>query len=341
MKKLCLALVFVAFAATPSPALLDAIHAFRTGATSGAPSASNAQGLSAPENDALMFWINAHGRGPLHALGVSDEQIGIPLYPIDYTLTSAPWPSTVPQLAMASPMPANTPTPAPHHAGGLGAIGGLLGAALPALQIPVASSSSSSSSSTTTNIPGGTETNSTYSSSSTSVSVGVNPWGVVSSLIDASSANAAPQPPSVPWRSLLFAASTLGDGGSGITVTHGFAAVRNDGTEGLACISFMNNNQKVANEIDVDIEVLDTNGFIRRVAPLRLTGSFAPGAEIGGPKSVEDVNAARANCVIDGEHRLDDPTDPFSGASAVVYAVRRVQFADGTTWLQPGANPWT
>jgi hypothetical protein len=336
MKKLSLVLAVIMFGATPSPALLDAIQAFRAGATS-----PPVQALSAPERDALTFWIDAHGRGPLHALGVTDQQIGIPLYPIDYALTSAPWPPTVPPLAVPTPMPVNTPTPAPKRSNGLGAISGLLGAALPALQIPVASSSSSSSSSTTTNIPGGTETNSTYSNSSTSVSVGVNPWGVVSSLIDAPSANAAPQPPSVPWRSLLFASSTLGNGGSGVTVTHGFAAVRNDGTEGLACISFVNNNPQPANEIDVDIEILDTLGFIHRVAPLRLTGSFAPGAEIGGPKSVEDINAARENCVIDGERRLDDPSDPFAGASAVIYAVRRVRFADGTTWLQPGANPWT
>jgi hypothetical protein len=338
MKKVCLALAIVMFGATPSPALLDAIHAFRDGAAS-----PPVQALSAPERDALMFWIDAHGRGPLHALGVTDAQIGIPYYPIDYTLTSAPWPSTVPALAepQPAPMPTNTPRPAPKHSNGLGAFGNLLGAALPPLQIPVASSSSSSSSSTTTNVPGGTETNSTYSNSSTSVSVGVNPWAVVSSLIDASSANAAPQPPSVPWRSLLFAASTLGDGGSGIAVTRGFAAVRNDGTEGLACISFANHSAKPVNEIDVDIVMLDALGFIHRVEPLRLVGAFAPGAEIGGPNSVEDVNAARANCVIDGERRLDDPTDPFSGASAVVYAVRRVQFADGTTWLQPGANAWT
>ena len=159
-------------------------------------------------------------------------------------------------------------------------------------------------------------------------------------MIDASSAHTTAPPPATPWRGLLFAASTLGQAGSGIAVTRGFAAVRNDGTEGLACISFANNSQKAANEIDVDIEILNTLGYIRRVAPLRLRGSFAPGAEIGGPKNVEDVNSARANCVIDGENALADQTDPFSGAQAVVYSVRRVLFADGTQWLQPGANAW-
>lgn len=124
-------------------------------------------------------------------------------------------------------------------------------------------------------------------------------------------------------------------------MTRGFAAVRNDGTEGLACISFANTTQKAATEIDVDIEILDSLGFIRRVAPLRLSGSFAPGAQVGGPANVEDVGSARANCVIDGENTLADTTDPFSGSQAVVYSVRRVKFADGTAWLQPGANPWS
>jgi hypothetical protein len=139
---------------------------------------------------------------------------------------------------------------------------------------------------------------------------------------------------------LLFAASTLGGDGSNISITHGFAAVRNDGTEGLACVSFTNNAQKTANEIDVDIEIIDTLGFLKRAAPLRLRGSFAPGAEVGGPANVQDVNSARGNCVIDGENTLVDTTDPFSGAQAVVYSVRRVAFTDGTQWLQPGANPW-
>ncbi len=300
---------------SPSPALLAALSAARTGSmadlvtwASGAtanPSvsslASTITALPAPDRDAFMYWLSAHGRGALHARGVSDEQIGVPYYAIDYSLVPAPWPQSITPLVAPAPSPTNTPTPAPHRAS---VFGGLLGAVLPSLQIPIASSSSSSSQTTTSNIPGGTETNSTYQSSGSSVSIGVNPWAVVGSLIDATSANAAPQPPSVPWRSLLFASSKLGDGGSGISVTHGFAAVRNDGTEGLACISFANQNEKLATEVDVDIEILDTLGFIRRVEPLRLTGSFAPGAEIGGPRSVQDLSSARANCVIDGEQQL-------------------------------------
>jgi hypothetical protein len=112
-------------------------------------------------------------------------------------------------------------------------------------------------------------------------------------------------------------------------------------TERKGWPAFANNSQKTASEIDVDIEILDSLGFIRRVAPLRLSGSFAPGAEIGGPANVQDVNSARANCVIDGEHTLANLSDPFSGAQAVVYSVRRVQYADGAQWLQPGANPWS
>lgn len=273
----------------------------------------------------------------MHARGATDAQIGVPYYAIDYNLVPAPWPASVQQLVAPAPAPTSTPTPPPERHRSFG----LLGALLPELHIPVASSSSSSSQTTTTNTANGTQTTTTTQSSGSSVSIGVNPWAVVGSLIDASAAHAAPQPPSVPWRGLVFAASNLGSGGSGITVTRGFAAVRNDGTEGLACISFANTTQKAATEIDVDIEILDSLGFIRRVAPLRLSGSFAPGAQVGGPANVEDVGSARANCVIDGENTLADTTDPFSGSQAVVYSVRRVKFADGTAWLQPGANPWS
>jgi hypothetical protein len=242
----------------------------------------------------------------------------------------------VPLLAAPVPAPASTPKAAPQQH-----TFGLLGALLPALHIPIASSSNSSSQTTTTTIPNGTQTQTTTQSSGTSVGIGVNPWAIVGSLIDASSAHDAAQPPALPWRSLVFAASTLGSDGSGIAITRGFAAVRNDGTEGLACVSFANRTQKAASEIDVDIEMLDTLGFIRRVAPLRLSGAFAPGVEVGGPANVQEVDAARANCVIDGENSLANSTDPFASAQAVVYSVRRVRFADGTQWLQPGANSWS
>lgn len=300
------------------------------------PIAAKFAQLAPPDRDALRYWLASHGRGPLHARGVTDPQIGVPYYSIDYNVVPAPWPSTVQQLAAPVPAPQSTPAPAPKRH-----TFGLLGALLPELHIPIASSSTSSTQTTTTNTDNGSETNISTQSSSTSVSIGVNPWEVVGSLIDAASAHDTPQPPSVPWRGLLFAASTLGGGGSGIAITRGFAAVRNDGTEGLACVSFANNAQKTATEIDVDIETLDSLGFIRRVVPLRLSGSFRPGAKIGGPANVQDVNSARGNCVIDGENALANSTDPFSAAQAVVYSVRRVQFADGTQWLQPGANAWT
>ena len=331
-----LCIIVLAVIPPPAPALLDALNSARS-APGSAATATKISGLAPPDRDAMTYWLASHGRGPLHARGVTDRQIGVPYYALDYNLVPAPWPSTVQPLVAPAPAPTQAPTPAPSRHKSFG----LLGALLPELHIPIASSSSSSSQTTTTNTANGSETDTTTQSSSTSVSIGVNPWAIVGSLIDASSARGAQQPaPSVPWNGLLFAASTLGSGGSGIAVTRGFAAVRKDGTEGLACISFANNTQKVANEIDVDIEILDSLGFIRRVAPLRLTGSFAPGAEVGGPANVQDVNSARANCVIDGENTLADLSDPFSRAQAVVYSVRRVRFADGTQWLQPGANPW-
>jgi hypothetical protein len=330
------ALAFVLVGAMPSadPALITVLQQGRA-TPDGSFSSLSAQiaALPQPEGDALAYWLGGHGRGPLHALGVTDQQIGIPFFPIDYQIVPAPWPASVTPLA--EPVPTPAPTPQPRHRSHF--FGNLLGSVLPDLQIPIASSSSSSSQTTTTTTPNSVQSDTTSESSSTSVSIGGNPWAIVGAIIDA----AGTSKPQVAWRNLVFASSTLGMNGSNVDVTHGFAAVRNDGTEGLACVSFVNRNAKVATEVDVDLEILDALGYIRRVEPLRLSGTFQPGAEIGGPQSVEEVQSARQNCAIDGERSLSDPTDPFSAANAVVYSVRSVRFADGTSWSEPGANPWT
>ena len=323
---------------SPTAALLTAVAAVRDTASATGDSASAPQ-LAPGDRDALAFWLAAHGRGPLHARGLNDRQIGVPFYPIDYAIVPAPWPATVATLPPApvdAPVPVATQQPAPRRRSFLG---GLLAATLPDLpiHIPVASTSSSSSS-TTQNADG--SISQTTSNSGASVSVGVNPWAVVGSLIDAAPAHNVPQPPSVPWRSLVFGASRLGAPSPTVAVTRGFAAVRNDGTQGIACISFTNHASQPLREVDVDIEIIDELGLIKRVAPLRRTGVVAAGASAGGPENVQDVASARGNCVIDGENTLTDLTDPFAGAAAVLYAVRAVAYADGSTWLQPGANLW-
>lgn len=324
---------------SPSAALVATVAASRNDSASTLAQASTLP-LAAGDRDALVFWLASHGRGPLHAQGLTDQQIGVPVYPIDYAIVPAPWPQTVAMLPSAPPqaIPTAAPTQPPahqHH----NFLGGLLAAALPDLpiNIPVASSSNSSSS-TTQNADG--SISQTTSSSGTSVSVGVNPWAVVGSLIDASTAHGAPQAPPVAWRSLVFGASNLGAGPSPVAVTRGFAAVRNDGREGIACVSFTNETQRPLREVDIDVEILDGLGFIQRVAPLRRTGLVAGGASAGGPENAQDLASARGNCVIDGENTLADTTDPFAGASAVVYAVRGVTYANGATWLRIGANRW-
>jgi hypothetical protein len=116
--------------------------------------------------------------------------------------------------------------------------------------------------------------------------------------------------------------------------------VRYDGTQGFACVSFTNDAALTATEVDVDIEIIDGLGFVRRVLPLRRTGTFVTGAAVDGPTSLRNVGSAQPNCVIDGANEIADPTDPFANAMAVGYAVRQVKYVDGSTWLEPGANPW-
>lgn len=312
-------------------------------ASGGQVAAAEAQilALPAPDRDALLYWLAAHGRGALHARGVTDADIGVPYFPLDYLVSTAPFPISVTPLNFPSPAPPPTPvpTPQPRHRSHFGFLGSLL----PALQLPIASTSSSSSSMTTTQSGSASTIDKSFSSSGASVSIGGNPWEALGSLIDASIDHSPGRAaaPAVPWRPLPFAQSSLSAPGSRIAVTRGFAAVRDDGGEGVACISFANQSAKTATQIDVDIEILDGLGFIKRVRALRRAGNFAPGAEVGGPAGPQTIAEARANCVIDGENDLDDPSDPFASASGVAYAIRQVSFADGSSWLQPEANPWS
>jgi len=291
--------------------------------------------LAPGDRDAMLYWLESHGRGALHAQGVSDAQIGPAYFAIDYTVVPGPWPPTVAALAMPRPPPLPAPTQPPQQrrSGFLGALASMI----PGGQIPIASASSSSSS--TTNNADGSQTT---TSSGSSVSVGVDSQALLGALVDAASTHSAPQSGPGRWRGLTFASSTAdADGGpSQIAITHGFAAARADGTEGAACISFVNNAQQAATEVDVDLELTDGYGFMKRVLGLRRIGTFVPGVVVAGPSSIADANANRPNCVVAGAGSLADPTDPFAGAWAVFYTVRQVKYADGSTWLLPGANPW-
>jgi hypothetical protein len=320
----------------PSPALLAALGAVRTidsDPAAWAAQAPEVAALAPADRDALVYWLDAHGRGPLHAQGATDAQIGVPYYPVDYAIAPAPWPSTVPPLPAQPPLPKPTPAPAQHHRSFWSLVAA---AALPTVIAPVEHSSSSSTSTS----PDGSTT--TTTSSGTDVSVGVNTGALVSSLIDASTAHGSAQSPSSEWRQVPFGATTLdaADSPAHIAVTHGIASVRYDGTQGFACLSFVNNATQPVTEVDIDIDVLDGFGFLKRTLPLRRTGTFAPGTAVEGPTSLRDVRSAQPNCVIDGDGSIADPTDPFAGAFAIGYAIRRVTYADGTAWNEPGANPW-
>jgi hypothetical protein len=314
-------------APAPSPALIAALGALR--ATTADPvawaaTAPEVAALTPPDHDALLYWLGGHGRGPLHAQGATDAQIGVPYYALDYALVAAPWPSSVPPLPPQPPLPKPPPPPAPHHR---------------SFWNFVAAVEHSSSSSTTTSADGSTTTT---TSSGTDVSVGVNTGALLASLIDASAAHGSAQSPSSEWRQVPFGAATLdaADSPAHVRVTRGIASVRFDGTQGFACLSFVNDAAQPATEVDIDIEVLDGFGLMKRALALRRTGSFAPGAAVDGPTALRDVRAAQPNCVIDGDGTIADPTDPFAGAFAIGYAIRHVTYADGSAWNEPGANPW-
>ena len=88
---LLVVLLGVAANPTPSQALLDALNAVRA---SSKADLAKVQALPPPDRDAMMYWLSSHGRGALHARGVTDEKIGVPYYAIDYNIVAGTWPST-------------------------------------------------------------------------------------------------------------------------------------------------------------------------------------------------------------------------------------------------------
>lgn len=183
----------------PSSELLAAVDAARFGpmsalvawATRAQPSDASGGPLEALETqvmnlapgdrDALLYWLQSHGRAALHARGASDAQIGPAYFSIDYSVVPGPWPATVVPLSLPNPPPLPTPTPAPqHHTGFFNTLASMI----PGGQVPIASSSSSST--TTTNNADGSQTTTSQGSS---VSVGVDTQALISSLVDAASAH--------------------------------------------------------------------------------------------------------------------------------------------------------
>ncbi|HKE37281.1 MAG TPA: hypothetical protein VKB39_07610 [Candidatus Baltobacteraceae bacterium] len=323
--------------------------------------------LDSSDREAMLFWLRSHGRDALHQRGVTDAEIGAPLYPIDYKIVWVPMPEgfvNPTPIPTATPEPPPTPKPQPPKSRGIwGFIIPVAVAAISNVASPkttIASSSTSSghtTSSMESHMVGNThvttyQSSSSFSSSSSSASVGVDMRGVAGMLANEALKEHPTSAPLVQevasssaarnWTLLEFGRQRSDTLTSGITVNNGVAGVRSN-SEGAACLGFTNRNEKAVREIDFDFTLIDAHDRSLQSIALHRAATIAPNETSAAPSDAEVPAVARegANCVTIGSSSADAPAlASLSRAVAMAYEIRRVVFDDGTTWMRPGANLW-
>ena len=147
----------------------------------------------------------------------------------------------------------------------------------------------------------------------------------------------SPSPTPNPYRSLDFAAATLGASSGPISVLGGFAAVRRDGKGAIVCVSFKNTAAATAGRVVFDFKLEGARG--RELATLQLDrrGEFTPGIDIHGWSSLSAWQGGVGhrgygdNCTT---LQQGVAAAPLLHAASVIFDVTRVEFTNGTTWPQ-------
>jgi hypothetical protein len=161
--------------------------------------------------------------------------------------------------------------------------------------------------------------------------------GVAAGPADAGSTpspSPSPSPTPNPFRSLNFASATLNQGPEGhIEVIGGFAAAKRDGKAAIACVSFKNTATLVVRRVVFDFSLMGPRG--RELGSLQLDrrGEFSPGIDINGWSSLSAWQGGVGhrgygdNCTL---LQQGVASAPILQAAAIVYRLRRVEYADGS-----------
>ncbi len=164
----------------------------------------------------------------------------------------------------------------------------------------------------------------------------------VSAMVWVAAANAAtptpspaPTPTPNPYRSLDFAAATLGAASGPISVLGGFGAVRRDGKGAVVCVSFKNTGAAPARRVVFEYALEGARG--RQLATLQLDrrGEFTPGIDIHGWSSLSAWQGGVGhrgfgdNCTT---LQQDVSAAPLLHAASIIFHVTGVEFTDGTVW---------
>jgi len=145
----------------------------------------------------------------------------------------------------------------------------------------------------------------------------------------------SPKPTPNPWRQLEFGSPTMGGTPPGhIAVFGGWVAVKRDGRGAHACISFKNEGSVAATSIAFEFPLMNRNGEEVTALKFDRRGTFSPGIEIHGWKSLEAWQGGSnrgydENCT---GTALGVAAFPLLSARMATYRILRVEYADGSSW---------
>ncbi|HTX58147.1 MAG TPA: hypothetical protein VMH02_00625 [Verrucomicrobiae bacterium] len=147
---------------------------------------------------------------------------------------------------------------------------------------------------------------------------------------------AAPSPTPNPYRSLTFASGSIGNHpAGGIYVLGGFAAVKRDGKAAVVCVSFKNVSPKTATRVVFAFPLTGPRGGALGELELDRRGEFSPNVDINGWPDLGTWQGGIGhrgygdNCTFVDQGVASQPLLRAAGAS---YHVKRVDYADGTSW---------
>jgi len=145
-----------------------------------------------------------------------------------------------------------------------------------------------------------------------------------------------PTPTPNPYRLLNFASPTLDERPIGhIRILGGFAAVRNDGTAAVVCVSFRNVSPKMATRVVFDFPLLGAGGRTLATLHLDRQGEFSSGIDINGWSSLGDWQSGighrgyNDNCAT---IERNVAATPLLHAASATYTVTQVEYRNGSVW---------
>lgn len=139
-----------------------------------------------------------------------------------------------------------------------------------------------------------------------------------------------------PYRELRLASLSLEDRPQGkIALLNGWAAVKRDGHGAVVCVAFKNEAAVAATRVVFAFTILGRNGNDLGNLELDRSGTFSPGVTIDGWPSLGAWQGGVGhrgygdNCKVLNSNLA---ALPLLSAHNVTYEVKRVDYADGTSW---------